>query len=198
MGKSELERVKADLEIMKSASGMDLSFGWSNVKKNIAWGALGFLLTFISVFTKDGFEFFAILLIGALIIEFSIRTDTKKRPSTKSYRDNKRSFWEWVVVLILLSGYFVWSEKLELPREYEEGVIFLICGSILALKSFSRFGNLYSLGYAIPLMLCGIFLPLFSTHYSIITGLALGFGGLSVAAVQVFRLKRTMVENAPN
>jgi hypothetical protein len=182
---------KGETGVIKDPAGGELPFGWGDVWYNIEFGGLALLIGCLALFAQYHLELLLfIFLTGMLLIEFVLPWErTRRKRSIASGRRKILGLCESAVIVILLIGYITWLFKLEPPPEFSAGAMILICGSIVALKAFSR-GNLHSLGYAIPLMLCGILILFLEVNHWVLCGFTLAIAGGATAAVQGYWLKR--------
>lgn len=203
MSKQEIERLQEDIEIMKEAAGLELPFGWEDVWINlylilvgawlIIWRFLPYQLSRIWRVVP-----FAVLGIIYVFLRLKYRRCTGRSPV-------KRRGYSVVLFLtpflgLCAFGYLVWTVRS--GRDFTSAVsgMWFFAGLMLLIFAFAERGRLFYLGWAIPLILCGIAITIWPglSTLEMNVGIVCIAASLSTAIIQAYQLKRSTSKNDTN
>jgi hypothetical protein len=194
MGKDELERVRADLDVIERAAGLEPESTRADVWDHITTGCIGALAAGAWAFTGSILLFCGIVLLGFVCVAgllplWGVKPSVPGKAAKKKVR-----VCEQIVTMILLAGFVIWTHELSPPNKVVEGAGLLMLGGLTALEAFSRFGNLPNLGYAVALMVFGIAYPFVEITPLTCVALAIATGAFVTAGVHAYRLKNVAVK----
>ena len=197
MAQNELERVKADLEIIKTAVGMERKHTRKEVQLNIAGGVIGLLLSAMDVFILNVTNKFLSLFI-IIVIAFGLyfAANTGKQEETSSQRYPKSYQWVMFIVFTLFfAGYGMWEDTFGLPHDLWLGVWFMFIGALMAMEAYWRTRKWYETIPLVSLIIFGTFVPLYPSHILAVYGFAFALGSFAYAGVIAFVICRQKVVN---
>jgi len=200
MSKKELKRVKEDIEIIKEAAGLELPFGWEDVWLSIYLIPVGVWLTIWGFLPFQLSRIWRILPVSILAIVY-VFLRIKYRRSTGRSPVRRRGY---SVVLFLTPalglcafGYLVWVIRSGHDFIFAVSGMWFVGGFMLLIFAFAERGRLFYLGWAIPVILCGIATTIWP-RLSVLemnVGIVLIIAGSATAAIQVYQLKRSTSKN---
>jgi len=197
MAQNELERVKADLEIIKTAVGMERKHTRKEVQLNIAGGVIGLLLSAMDVFilnvTNKFLSLFILIAIGfGLYVAANIG---KQQESTPQKYPRSYQWVLFIVFTLFFVGYGIWEDKFGLPHDLLLGVWFMFIGALMTMESYWRTREWYETIPLSWLIIFGVFVPLYPSHILTVYGLTFALGSFTYAGVIAFIVRRQKVIN---
>ena len=199
MDQNSIERVKSDLEVMKKATGIAQKYTWGEVFISVIIGFVGLLFIVLDLFVFKSHNLgSSIMIIGVVSILVVLATIIYNRhKNIKPQWMGWRFFWVRVIITTLfLWGFIAWSEKFNLPvNDIVMGAILILGGLEMAIESFWRYRNFYELTMAIPMMIFGIFLPIYPFRIMTMCGLMYAIGSFAYASVIANVIRRQRVSN---
>ena len=193
---AELDRMKRDLEIINEASGLGLPpLGREDAQALGLLGAVGLAIAAWS-WLAGGLPPESIALLGTVVslggVLFYHFIYTRRGMRTPA--SDRGSRWSWRLGLLLgtlIGGFYVWAKFFGgLQGSAFAAVVFIFSGSLLVLLAWTDKWRLCFLGWAVPLLMFGAFVPLMPpTLFVTLLGATLGVGGLASAAIVHFQLK---------
>jgi hypothetical protein len=201
MNVNEIDRVKEDIEVIKEAAGLELLFGWQDVWLNVYLIPVGVWLAIWSVLPFELSRLWRILPVAILapvfvFLRIKYRQSTGRSPVT---RRRYSAVLACPVLGLMAFGYLVWVVRSGHDFVFAVGGMWFFAGVVLMMFSFIERGRLYYLGWAIPMILCGVTISIWPTLNVLETnmGYVLIVAGSITAAIQAYQLKRrTSVNDA--
>ena len=101
---------------------------------------------------------------------------------------------------LLAGGYFVWVIRSGRDFVSAVGGMWFFMGLMLLIFAIAERGRLFNIGWAIPIILCGIAITIWPelNILDMNVGIVLIVGGSVTAAIQAYQLKRSTRKNATN
>jgi hypothetical protein len=203
MSKQELERIKEDIEIIKEAAGLELSFGWEDVWLSIYLIPVGVWLAIWRFLPFQLSRIWRILPVTVIFIVY-VLLRIKYRRSTGRSPVRRRGY---SVVLFLTpvlglcaGGYIVWVIRSGRDFVFAVGGMWFFAGLMLLIFAFAERGRLYYLGWAIPVILFGISITIWPelNMLEMNVGIMLIAASSVTAVIQAYQLKRSTSKNDTN
>ena len=200
MSKKEIERVKEDIEIIKEAGGLELPFGWEDVWINLYLIPVGIWLAIWSFLPFQLSRIWRILPV-AILAPIFVLLRIKYRRTTGRPPMRRRGY---TVVLFLTPiiglcafGYLVWVIRSGHDFVFAVGGMLFLGGLMLLIFAFAQIGQLFNLGWAIPMILCGITITIWPVLNVLETnvGVLLIIASSATAMIQAYQLKRSTSKN---
>ncbi len=101
------------------------------------------------------------------------------------------------IVGLCAFGYLVWVIRSGHDFVFAVGGMWFVAGLILLIFAFAQPGRLFNLGWAIPMVLCGITITIWPglNILEMNVGIVLIAAGSATAAIQAYQLKRSTSKN---
>ena len=201
MSNRELDRVKEDIEIIKDAAGLELPFGWEDVWLNVYLIPVGVWLVIWSILPYELSRFWRILPVALLAPVFVALRVKYRRSSGRS--PMRRRQYNAVLVCPILGlmafGYLVWVVRSGHNFVFAVGGMWFFAGLILTIFAFTE-RRLYYLGWAIPMMMCGVIISVWPVLNVLETnvGFVLITACSITAVIQAYQLRRRTSINDAN
>jgi hypothetical protein len=196
MNKSNLERVKNDIEIIKKAAGLELPFGWEDVWLNVYLIPVGVWLAIWSSLPYHLSRLWRILPVAILAAVYAFLR-FKYRRSTGRSPVRRRSYSLVLILTPILGlcgfGYMVWIIRSGHDFVFAVGGMWFFMGVMLLIFAFAQPGQLFNLAWAIPIILCGVAITIWPVLNVLETsvGIVLMVAGSTTAVIQAYQLKRS-------
>lgn len=203
MSKSDLKRVKEDIETIKEALGFELPFGWDSVLVNfLLFPGLGVWFLMYWFLSEEHSRFVmgipAILAImGAFgYLRFKYRKSSGR--STFKRQEHNMNLIEMIVAMPILLFYFIWAREAGVNTAFIGGGISIVLGITHTIGALHLKGRLYWLGGGVPVTIFGVALliwqhPTAVVLYGSIFCCAIG---LAMGGIQAYQLKQVRSTNA--
>ena len=200
METKELERVKADIEIIKEAAGLDLPFGWEDVWLSVYLIPVGVWLAIWRFLPFQLSRLWRILPV-AILAPIFVFLRIKYRRSTGRSPLRRRGYsviFLTPVLALCAGGYLVWVIRSGRDFVFAVGGMWFFMGLMLLIFAFAERGRLYYLGWAIPVILFGISITIWPelNILEMSVGIMLAAASSATAAIQAYQLKRSARKNA--
>jgi len=199
MSKKELARVREDIEIIKEAAGLELPFGWEDVWLSIylipvgvwlaMWGFLPFQLSRLWRVLPA-----SVLAIAYVFLRIKYRRSTGRSPIR---RRGYSLVFATPILGLCAFGYLVWVIRSGHDFIFAVGGMWFVSGLVLVMFTFAERGRLFYLGWAIPMILCGIATTI-RPGLNILemnVGIVLIAAGSATAMIQAYQLRRSAHKN---
>lgn len=190
----EIERLQKDLSTIREAAGLELPFGWEDVWLEFSTGVLGLVAGVWSLIPHGYPRCWGFVPAIVLIIPYTIWLRVKYRRSSGRSPIRRREHTSGFVVAAVLAGllivYRIWARQLQIPFFKMQGIALFMVGVGVVLPSVLDVRRIYLLGYAIPLMLCGLSLPWVGMPAEFMGALVLIVSGPACAIIQIIQLRR--------
>lgn len=203
MDKHELERVKADVEIIKEAAGFDLPFGWDSVLVNfLLFPGIGLWISaywFLSDKTHSlvmGIPVCVAILAAFGYLRFKYRKSSGR--SAIKRQEHKWNFIELILSFSIIVPYFFWTDRAGVNPLHVGGGILIVLGITHTIAALQLKGKLYWLGGGIPAAVFGIALLIWQTPTAVVLSgsIFMCVIGLSTGSIQAYQLKQVESTNA--
>jgi len=200
MSKSDLERVENDIEIIKEAAGLQLPFGWEDVWLNVYLIPVGVWLAIWVFLPYQLSRIWRILPVSVLAIVY-VFLRVKYRRSTGRSPVRRRGYSIVLFLTPILGlctfGYLVWVVRSGHDFVFAVGGMCFFAGLMLLIFAFAQPGQLFNLGWAIPMILCGITITIWPVLNVLETnvGIVLIVASSATAVIQAYQLKRSTRKN---
>ena len=201
METKEFERVKADIEIIKEAAGLELPFGWEDVWLSVYLIPVGVWLAIWRFLPFQLSRLWRILPVAVIVIVF-VLLRIKYRRSTGRSPVRRRMYSVGLLACPIVGlcgfGYLVWVIRSGRDFVFAVGGMWFFAGIMLLIFAFAERGRLFYLGWAIPIMLCGIAITIWPelNMLEMNVGIVLIAASSATAAIQAYQLKRSARKNA--
>lgn len=195
MPPTEIERVSADLQTIRSAMGLDKTYAQDDVTRELVTAFSGVLVVLLLMFTQwDNRLAFAVGLLPGIVyyLRFTAqrRTDRADRPSL--WQEEKATLQALAVVMPLLIGWLAWSRvggPIDLKSAGAAALFFFGVG--LAYVGIVDVNRRRYLPASVALIAFGLAFPaLTSDQLALCAAAALIAGGLGAAAILQWQLNR--------
>ncbi len=202
MSSTDLTRVKEDLATIRSAAGLEPPFGHEDVRASFmlaAGGAVAMLWALLPLGLPDQWGMIpVILLVIAYVARMRARYARETGRSGVRRREYTAGLVGMVVVGVLAVVYRLWATKLGISLTVAGGAALFILGLSLILPVLRDRMRVPDLGLAVPLMLCGLAIPLVSVSLWILVGAAFAIGGVAGALLIARQLRESAVDHGPD
>ena len=201
METKEFERVKADIEIIKEAAGLELPFGWEDVWLSVYLIPVGVWLAIWRFLPFQLSRIWRIIPVSVIFIVF-VLLRIKYRRSTGRSPVRRRAYSGGLLAIPILGlcgfGYLVWVIRSGRDFVFAIGGMWFFVGLMLLIFAFAERGRLFYLGWAIPIILCGIAITIWPelNMLEMNVGIVLATASSATAAIQAYQLKRSARKNA--
>jgi hypothetical protein len=196
METKELERVKTDIEIIKEAAGLELPFGWEDVWLSVYLIPVGVWLAiwrFLPFQISRIWRILPVAVIGIVCVFLRIKYRRSTGRSPVRRRGYSVALLSIPIMILCGGGYFVWVVRSGRDFVFAVGGTWFFMGLMLLIFAFVERGRLYYLGWAIPIMLCGIAVTIWPelNMLEMNVGIVLFAASSATAAIQAYQLKRS-------
>jgi hypothetical protein len=191
MSEAELRRLRADLETMERAAGLELPFGWGDVALALALVPAGAVLAAWAAWGPDRLLLWAlvpVLLPAAASLWLWRRL--RRRQEGVAWRREQAFSWAWCLFMGAgMLAYIFWGESRGLPIGTLTGASIYFFGLLCAVLALTGRGRRALLGGALALVPYGMLIPLCGRQEKVILGgCAVMAAGLAAAAIQAGQL----------
>jgi len=201
MDKNNLERVKADVEIIKEAAGLKLPFGPKDIRVNIILIVEGILLVLLSPLLDKlrPFWFLIILLVLSIVSPFIhglLYPDTITPKEDKNFCQGSFVLrWSrFAVLFLLVFNFMLWKDKFGISGHASYVMTIWLIGMMLALFSYSKNSHISNLGFAVPLLFVAAIGMIWQVSLYVLIGIAFALGGVGSWIIQKYQLKENEVK----
>jgi hypothetical protein len=195
MREAEIDRLRADIETIREAGGLDLPFGWEDVCLNLATVPCGVILAAATGAIDSPV---AALCAGApglgvflsvVGLRYRFRRSTGRSPARRREYDLKLGSG---LLFGLLTGVFLeWARSRGQPAEIAGGCATAMAGALCAVLATTSPGRRYWSASALGLIAYGLVSPLCSPpQLAIAGGVMMAASGVAAAAIQARQLRR--------
>lgn len=200
MADADLRRLREDLATMRQAAGMELPFGREDVWLSLATGVTGLVAVVWALLNPGHRASWGLIPALIVIVGYGIRLRVKFRASTGRSPTRRREYTFSFVLAGLIAAaalvYRLWARQLAIPFPYVQGTAIFFAGLLVAGIALTSRGRLYAIGIAIPMMLCGLAVPLLKMHPVLLFGIAMTAAGPVMAAIQNCQLRKQQAAHA--
>ncbi len=199
---SDLERLKGDLGTLRQAVGLEPPFGREDIRAHLAIAGGGAVtLLWASLPTGLPAQWGIVPLI-AVVIGYVIWMRTRYRKGTGRSPMRRREYTSGIVGMVVVGAlalvYRNWAGALQIPLTVAGGALLFVFGVAMLMPVLRDRNRLSDLGIAVPLMVCGLVIPLWSNSPWVVLGVTFGVGGLATAALMEHQLRSGVDDHAAN
>lgn len=200
MSQGHLDRVREDLQTIRSAAGLELPFGRFDMFSNVWVGICGLFVTLCAMAVPWEYRGFVavplcLAVAGGAWAGMLARRDRAARPA--SWREHKLGIAGALIVTPVVVAYMRWERHLGMPREMVGAAAMFFVGVGLLLFAFVDRRRLYYVGGGLALMVAGTAVPTLAPSQVIaVGGLCIAVGCFSAAAVQFWQLRRSATHDS--
>jgi len=192
--RSELERVRGDLEAMREAAGLGLPFGWEDVWLNLALVPCGAMLAVLGFVAPLGSLRLAMMVLFVLVVVVTVGLRLRYRKSTGRSPIRRREYTLGLAVGLLLAGlgaYHLFAGKARGVPMLEVGSVAMsFTAAMLLMLALTSPGRRSGLGMAAALLALGLVLPSCSPRQLFIAAPAsVAVGGLLTGLIMAWQLR---------
>ena len=195
MNQNAVQRIKEDLAVISRAAGLETLVRREDVWVNLALAAGG-LVTLVWALVPHGLpEQWGIVPLILLAVGYPVRMRVKYRRSTGRSPLRRRDYSAELVGALAIAGlavvYRLWAVELGLSLKVAGSAALFIMGASMLLPVLRSRGRLADLGYIVPLILCGLGIPILSLSPWVLLGAAFTVGGVAAAGLTALQLRAT-------
>jgi hypothetical protein len=196
MDQNELERVKADLEVMTTAAGMERTYTCKEVYISLFGGIIFLLISGIDVVFGGLSGGLSLVIIFVVMFCLLVAANMGKQEVTPSRRPPRSYQWLlFITSFLFLMGYTLWKEKFNFPHYMDLGIGLMFWGAVSVIESYWRTRRFYEAIQLVPLIISGALFPLYPSHLLAVCGIPFAAGAFAYAGVIVFVIRRHKVIN---
>ena len=195
---NDLERMKRDLGTLRQAVGLELPFGREDILAHLAIAGGG-VATLLWALLPTGLPAqWGIVPLIAVVIGYVIWMRTRYRSASGRSPTRRHEYTSGIVGMVVVGAlalvYRNWAGSVEIPQTVAGGALLFAFGIAMLVPVLRDRNRLCDLGIAVPLIVCGLVIPLWSVSPWVVLGVTFGGGGLATAALMEHHL-RSVVEN---
>ncbi len=195
MREPEIDRLRADIETIWEAGGLDLPFGWEDVCLNIALVPCGVILAAAAgEIDSPEAALWAVtpvlgVCFGVVGLRYRFRKSTGRSPARRREYDLMLGAG---LLYGLLTGVFLeWARSTGQPAGIAGGCATAMSGGLCAVLASTSPGRRYWSAPALTLIANGLVYPVCSPpQLAIAGGVAMAASGVAAAAIQARQLRR--------
>lgn len=199
MSKSEVTRMKQDLDVIHQALGFESHLGWDDVVTAIAIGLIGSIIALSSAFgiTIPAYPHLirnvGFTLVVVLGLWFTIRRYQHKRDRPSRWRETHKGLLIAIIFAPALLGFRWWAIHQGLSYAAMASAVVFSIGVMFLIVAINDRKRLYYTGIAIPAMVIGIVYPRViehARHGDLIPGLLIASMGVLTGGIMIWQIAR--------
>jgi len=198
----DVERLKADLNTLKQAAGLEPPFGREDVLAHLAVAASGAVALVWALLSTGLPAHWGTIPLLLVCIGYVTWMRTKYRRSSGRSPMRRREYTSEIVGMFVVAAlalvYRFWSGKLGISTTIAGSAAFFVLGLALLIPVLRDRSRLPDLGVAVPLMVCGLVIPFCPVSLWAVVGATFMIGGLATAAIIAHCLKGADASHAPH
>ena len=199
---NDLERLKKDLGALRQAVGLEPPFGREDIRAHLAIAASG-AVTLLWALLPTGLPAqWGIVPLIAVVLGYVIWMRTRYRNSSGRSPTRRREYTSGLVGMVVVGAlalvYRNWAGALQIPPTVAGGALLFVFGITMLVPVLRDRNRLSDLGIAVPLIACGLVIPLWSVSPWVVLGITFGVGGLATAALMEHQLRSVVEDHAAN
>jgi hypothetical protein len=189
MSEAELSRLRRDLDVIQNAAGLELSFGWGEVKQTLALIPCGAIIVAWAAFGPWEY-IFGSLLPCLLLAVIAVGRSLFQYRRSAGRRERKFDLWMTVLFLLAVAVLMTWERTLGLPRLAVRGAAFFIAGVMSLAVSFTSPARRAYCAGAVALIPFSLALPLCTElQIALAGGCAMMVAGLVAGGIMAWQLR---------
>jgi len=197
---NDIERIKADLDAIQQAAGLTPPFGREEIRANLVFAAAG-AVALIWALLPTGLpaQWGAVPLI-LVCVGYVTWMRTKYRRSSGRSPTRRREYTAEIVGMFVVAAlalvYRFWAERLGISTAIMGGAMLFVLGMAMLVPVLRDRNRLPDLGVAVPLIACGLAIPLCPISPWVLLGATFTICGLATAAITSHCLKAAADDHA--
>ena len=197
---SDVERMKADLGVLRQAAGLEPPFGREDVRAHLAVAASGAVaLVWALLLTGLPAQWGAVPLV-LIVVGYVTWMRTKYRRRSGRSPMRRREYTSEIVGIFVLGAfalvYRLWAGKLGISTTIAGSAGMFVFGLAMLIPVLRDRNRLPDLGVAVPLMVCGLVIPFCAVSLWVVLGATFMIAGLATAALMAYHLKHAVAIDA--
>jgi len=197
---SDVQRLRADLGVLRQAAGLEPPFGREDVRAHLAVAAGGAVaLVWALLPTGLPAQWGTVPLI-LVCVGYVTWMRTKYRRGSGRSPMRRREYTSGIVGMLVVGAlalvYRLWAGKLGISTTIAGSAAFFVLGLALLIPVLRDRNRLPDLGVAVPLMVCGLVIPFCAVSLWVVVGATFMIGGLATAALMAHHLKHAVAIDA--
>lgn len=193
MSTSEIQRVKDDLATLQRAAGLEPLVGREEVRANLAIAVAGVGAVVWALLPHGMPQQWGMVPLVLVVPSYLIWQRARHRQSTgRSAIERKKYSAELagvVVITLLAVVYRLWADELGISRAVAGGAAFFMLGAAIIVFGLRERQRWPELGMAVPIMLCGLAIPLLSISTWVLLGSTFAVGGAVTAGLTAYQIR---------
>lgn len=197
---SDVERMKADLGVLRQAAGLEPPFGREDVRAHLAvaaGGAVALVWALLPTGLPAQWGTVPLILVGVGYVTWM---RTKYRRSSGRSPVRRREYTSEIVGIFVLGAfalvYRLWAGKLGISTTIAGSAGMFVFGLAMLIPVLRDRNRLPDLGVAVPLMVCGLVIPFCPVSLWVVLGATFMIAGLATAALMAYHLKHAVAIDA--
>ncbi len=190
---SEVQRVKEDLATLQRAAGLESLVGREDVWANLAVAAAGVVAVVWALLPHGMPQQWGIVPLVLVVLSYLIWQRARHRQSTGRSAIERKKYSAELAGVILITAlalvYRLWANELGISRAVAGGAAFFILGAAIVVFGLRERERWPELGMAIPIMLCGLAIPLLSVSTWVLLGSTFAVGGAVTAGLTAYQIR---------
>ncbi len=200
MSTSEVQRVKDDLATLQRAAGLESLVGREDVWANLAIAAAGVVAVVWALLPHGMPQQWGMVPLVLVVLSYLTWQRARHRQSTgRSAIERKKYSAELAgvaVVIVLALVYRLWANELGISREVAGGAAFFILGAAIVVFCLRERQRWPELGTAVPIMACGLAIPMLSVSTWVLLGGTFAVGGAVTAGLTAYQIRMDANDHA--
>jgi len=199
---SDVERMKADLGVLRQAAGLEPPFGREDVRAHLAvaaGGAVALVWALLPTGLPAQWGTVPLILVGVGYVTWM---RTKYRRSSGRSPVRRREYTSEIVGIFVLGAfalvYRLWAGKLGISTTIAGSAGMFVFGLAMLIPVLRDRNRLPDLGVAVPLMVCGLVIPFCPVSLWVVLGATFMIAGLATAALMAHSLRGIAATDAPD
>ncbi len=196
----DLDRLKEDLATIRQAAGLELPFGREDINLCFAFGGTAVVALAWALIPHGMPAYWGFVPMLVLTVAWVVRMRVKYRQSTGRSPVRRREYTLSFILAVVLSAlafvYRIWGTKLGIPFIFVQGSASFFIGLAFVLVAILDRRRLSLLGFAVPLMCCGLAIPVLGVPVVVLFAVAMLLGGPACACIMAWQLRKNGAANA--
>jgi hypothetical protein len=193
MSEADLQRLRNDLDTLHHAAGLELPFGWAEVRLCLALVPCGLVISLWSAFGPSEYDWLGVAPLVLVVVAtafWAFRNRAQFLGTPARRRENRFEAISAVVVTVGMASLVAWEKKLGLSHAVVQGAGLFVLGLMLLPLALSSRARRSGLGASLALMPYGLVLPLCTrSQAGVVGGLAVIAAGLAASAMMAYQLR---------
>ncbi len=193
MSTSEVQRVKEDLATLQQAAGLEPLVAREDVWANLVIAAAGVVAVVWALLPHGMPQQWGMVPLVLVVLSYLIWQRARHRQSAGRSAIERKKYSSELAGVILITAlalvYRLWATELGISRAIAGGAAFFILGAAIVVFGLRESRRWPELGMAIPIMLCGLAIPLLSVSTWVLLGSTFAVGGAVTAGLTTYQIR---------